>query len=145
MCSVITRIHSSRMRTARSSSCPGEGGERVVSTRPLLWPSGVVAFCYGLLPPPGRPYQMAAFNQKAPKPEGHNRRPQQKAITEGQPPGKRHPPRTKHPPGSRHPHQDQAPPPVADPPRPAARHAGVPPAMHAGTAPHTPPPTLSPC
>ena len=30
-----------------------------------------------------RPYQKAAFNQKATKPEGHNGRPHQKAITEG--------------------------------------------------------------
>ena len=39
------------------------------------------AFCYGLLvervghPPPRRSYQKATFNQKATKPEGHNRTP----------------------------------------------------------------------
>ena len=108
----VTRMHSSRMRTARSSSHPGG-----VSTRhPLvLWPSGVVTFwcgglllcpsgaplCYGLLVwcllTPRRPYQKATFNQKATKPQGHNRRPQQKATPPrpgtppGEPPHKRRP------------------------------------------------------
>ena len=113
----------------------------------LLGASGVVAFC-----PPQRPYQKAAFNQKATKPEGHNRRPQQKAITEGHTPeqatpqnqappwdqapplgpgtplGAGTPPRTRHPPW------DQAPPKEENPP-PTARHARIPPAMHAGIPP----------
>ena len=61
-----------------------------VSTR---HPLSVLAFwCGGLLlwpsaPSPRTPYQKVTFNQKATKPEGHNRRPQQKAITEGHPPG----------------------------------------------------------
>ena len=42
------------------------------------------------------------------------------------PGGLLHTPQSSHPPGSRHP-----------PPRPAARHAGIPPAMHAGI-PHPP-------
>ena len=150
------------MRTTRSSSHPGGG---VCTRHPslLLWPSGMVAFwyggllvwcllvwwpsvtafCYGLLPP--KPYQEAIFNQKATKPEGHQtrryqtrrspnqkvtkpeghqtRRPQQKAITEGHTPWDQAPPRAdpQAPPGTRHP--------------PAARHAGIPPAMHAGMAP----------
>ena len=47
----------------------------------VWWPSGVVAFCYGLLvervgtPPPPENHTRTAFNQKATKPEGHNRRP----------------------------------------------------------------------
>ena len=101
-------MHSSRMRTTHSSSQLGG-----VSTRHplLLWSSGAVAFCYGLLVwchlvwwPSGLvPSGVVAFcygllslddharrppsirrppNQKAIT-EGHNRRPQQKAITEG--------------------------------------------------------------
>ena len=112
----------------------------------LLWPSGMLAFWYagllvcclllwpsGVVPsvmafwPPRRPYQKAAFNQKATKPEGHNSRPQQKAITEGYPP--------------------EAGTPCCkacwvttcnacwDSTPPAARHALIPPAMHAGIAP----------
>ena len=52
------------------------GGGLGVSTRPLLWPFGVVALLWPSAPPhPQRPYQKATFNQKATKPEGHNRRP----------------------------------------------------------------------
>ena len=73
-----------------------------------------------------RPYQKATFNRKATKPEGHTRRPHQKAITEG-PPRSRPPweqtPQTRHPLGA------------GTPWRPAARHAGIPTAMHAGIAP----------
>ena len=94
-------MHSSRMCTAHSSSHWGG-----VSTRPLLWPSGVVAFwcgafwsgafwCGGLLV--WWPSVMAFCSPKA-IPEGHlqseghhtrkhhTRRPQQKAITEGHTP-----------------------------------------------------------
>ena len=76
------------MRTACSIS---RWGERV-STRQLLWPSA----------PPPRPYQKATFNQKATKPEWHNRRPQQKAT----PPQSRHPPLGADPPRTRHPPQE---------------------------------------
>ena len=45
----------------------------------VLWPSGVVpsvmAFWLKGWTPPRRSYQKATFNQKATKPEGHNRRP----------------------------------------------------------------------
>ena len=90
-----------------------------------LWSSGLVAFswkeafwlkmvfCYSLLVwwPSGwkgwnqseghqtrRPYQKATFNQKATKPEGHDRRPHPRAD----PPRSRQP-QSRHPPGSRHP------------------------------------------
>ena len=148
-----TRMHSSRMRTTCSSSCPGGSPPGTPFCYGLLvwWPS-VMAFW-----PPRRPYQKAAFNQKATKPEGHNRRPQQKAIAEGHTPQSRHPapwsrhPRNRHPPEQAHPEQappragthhpphplEQAPhPPGADPPwRPAASYAGIPPAMHARIVP----------
>ena len=115
-----TRMHSSRMCTARSSSHPGGGGGSppgycyglLVWWPPvmafwcggllvwclLLWPSGVVAFCYGL-PAPQRPYQKASFNQKTTKPEGHNRRPQQKATPPEQTPLGPGTPQARHPPG----------------------------------------------
>ena len=98
---------------------------------PLLWPSGVVAFwvvafwcgafCCGCLllwwpsvmaSASRRPYQKAAFNQKATKPEGitedHNRRPHALARQPPeQTPPARHPPRSSltisRPPGTRHP------------------------------------------
>ena len=123
-------MHSSKMRTARSSSHPRGGfhqaplpfcygllvwwlfGVVAFWCGGLLvwWPSGVVAFwchafwCRGLLlwpSAPRRPYQ------KATKPEGHNRRhkrrPQQKAITEGHtPPQNQAPPQEQTP-------QDQTP------------------------------------
>ena len=61
-------MHSSRMRTARSSSHRGGGLHQ--ATVMAFWCGGLVmAFC------PPRPYQKATFNQKATKPEGHNRRP----------------------------------------------------------------------
>ena len=94
---INTRMHSSRMRTARSSSRLGGGG---VSTRPLLWPSGVVAFCYGLLAPPQKTIVEGCLQS-----EGHNRRP--------------------HPPGADPP--DQAPPwrPARHAGIPPAMHAGI--------------------
>ena len=87
-------MHSSRMRTIHSSSCPRQG----VSTR---HPLSVMAFwCGGLLLWPSAPPEdhtrrppsiRRPPNQKAIT-EGHNRRPQQKAITEGHtPPGSRPP------------------------------------------------------
>ena len=88
-------MYSSRMRTTRSSSHGGGGGSFHQSTGMAFWCGGllvwwlsVMAFwcggpwCGGLLvwwpsviafSP--RPYQKAALNQKATKPEGHNRRP----------------------------------------------------------------------
>ena len=72
-----------------------------------FWCGGLVmAFC-----PPPRPYQKATFNQKATKPEGHNRRPLPPPPQGADPPG----------PGA-----------TTPPPRPAVRHAGISPAMHAG-------------
>ena len=145
------------MHTAYSSSHP-----RGVSTRhPSLsvmafwyagflvwWPSGVVAFwCGGLLVwcPSGVMPSVMAFcppedhtrrlpNQKAIT-EGHNRRPQQKAITEGHTPQNKAPHRSR-PPETRPP-QEQTPWDQAPPRRrpPAARHDGIPPAMHAGIVP----------
>ena len=105
----------------------------------LLWPSGVVAFwCGGLLPPhpPEDHTRRLPSIRRPPKQkairEGHNRRPQQKAITEG------------HPPWSRPP-QEQTPQEQTPPWKPAARHAGIPPAMHAGIAPPSPPGDLLQC
>ena len=118
-------MHSSGMHTARSSSRPGAGsppGPPFCYGLLVWWPSGVVAFSYGLLPP-RRPYQKAAFNPKATKPEGHNRRhnrrPQQKAITEGQAPLMSRQPLATDPPWDQvPPPQDQAPPsPRSRPPR----------------------------
>ena len=88
-----------------------EGGPLVESGL-LLWPSGVVpsgvvAFCYGLLverlgtPPPRRPYQKAAFNQKTTKPEGHNRMPHppwEQTPPDQAPPWEQTPPEQTHPP-----------------------------------------------
>ena len=136
-------MHSSRIRTARSSSRRG-GLDLIPLNFPLgCWPGpdppefppwvwawtwsppqfppgcgpggglhqAPPSLCYGLScggllvwwppppPPPRRPYQKAAFNQKATKPEGHNRRPQQKAITEGHPPRGDTPPPGRRPPG----------------------------------------------
>ena len=97
----------------------------------LLWPSGVVpsgvvAFCYGLLAPEDHTRRPPSIrrppNQKAIT-EGHNRRPQQKAITEGHTlaqagtplgpgthPGTRHPPPQDQTPWEQTP-QEQTPPP----------------------------------
>ena len=77
-----TRMHSSRMRTARSSSRPGgrRGGLHQA-------PPSVMAFwCGGLL------VWSSGRGQKATKPEGHNRRPQQKAPPPEQTPESRPPP-----------------------------------------------------
>ena len=164
-------MHSSRMHTVLNSShLLGGGGLLswpfvvVFCYALLLWPSGLVAcslkvafwlkvvFCYGLLVRPSgvvpSVMEKATFNQKDTKPEGHNRRPQQKAITEGH----TNPPQEQAPPWEQAPHRQiplnfplgcgpgnpQGM--LGYPPswRPAARHAGIPPAMHAGIA--TPPP-----
>ena len=85
-----------------------EGG-LLVESGLLLWPS-VVA--------PRRPYHKATFNQKATKPEGHNRRPHPRAG----PPGVG-PPRAGTPSST------------GTPRRHAARHARIPPTMHTGIAP----------
>ena len=128
-------MHSSRMHTARSSSRRGGGG--VLSTRHspfcgglLVWWPSVMAFW----PPSPKIITEGRLQRKATKQEGHNRRPQQKAITEG------HTPQGQAPPGSRPPPPwdqarplqqtplgpgtpwDQAPP-GREPP--AARHAGI--------------------
>ena len=66
-----------------------EGG-LLVESGLLLWPSGVVPCVMAFWlkgvghPLPEDHTRKAAFNQKATKPEGHNRRPH--------PPGSRHPP-----------------------------------------------------
>ena len=44
---------------------------------PLVWPSGVVAFCYGLL------VERVSVRRDPPVPESLTRRPYQKAIPEG--------------------------------------------------------------
>ena len=125
----VARMHSSRMHTTCSSSCWGGGGLHQATVM-AFWCGGLLVWCLLLWPLP---------------PEDHTRRlpsirrpPNQKAITEDH--NRRpHPleqasPKTRHPPDQAPPRpgtpQDQAP-----PWRPAARHAGIPPAMHAGIAP----------
>ena len=120
---LLTRMHSSRMRTTRSSIRWGGGvafchglllwssvmafwfGGLLVESGLLLWPSSVVAFwCGGLLLWP------SGWKGWNTPPEDHTRRlpsirrpPNQKAITEGptppgvDTPGSRHPPRSRHP------------------------------------------------
>ena len=109
------------MHTACSSS---HGGG--VSTRPLLWPSGVAAFCYGLLVwcclvwwPSGVVafcygllLPLKTIPEGCLQSEGHQtRRASQKITTEG------HTPQEQTPPGSRHPPPQSSPPPGADPPK----------------------------
>ena len=118
-----------------------------VSTRPLLWPSGVVAFCYGLLvwwpsvmafwcgglllwpsaPPEDHTRRLPSIrrppNQKGIT-EDHNRRPHPPPQEQALPLQTRYPPppppgADTTPPGT-DPCWDQAP-----PWRPAARHAGI--------------------
>ena len=156
-------MHSSRMRTARSSSHLGGGGGSPPGHSYgflVWWPSGVVAFCYGLLvwwsfvmafcPPPRRPYQKATFNQKATKSEGHNRHHNRRPHSP-----RADLPQGQAPPGANHPRS--RPPGPGTPPktcykacwdttcnacwdstplwRPAARYAGIPPVKHGGIAP----------
>ena len=94
-----TRMHSSRMRTARSSIRRGGGA-----------PS-VMAFCCGLLLCPS--VMAFWFGSQTRRP------PDQKATTEGHTPQTRHPPPKSRPPGIRHP-------PGADTPKsrhtPGSRH-----------------------
>ena len=134
-------MHSSVMHTACSSSHPGGSppGTPIFCGGLLVWwSSGVVVFCYGLLANPINPYQKAAFNRRPPN---HNRRPQQKAITEGHTPLGPATPRTRYPPRADPLGADPLGPvtPLGADPQggepPAARHAGIPPAMHVGIAP----------
>ena len=104
-----TRMHSSR--TTCSSSCPGGSPPGTPFCYGLLvwWPSGVMAFCYGLLSP------QKTIPEGRLQSEGHQtRRPQQKATPPGagtHPPGAGTPragtPQSRHP-QSRHP-PEQAP------------------------------------